>query len=39
MEETNIPGRFAVRLGMRVVKGLPINDAARIVLARADQPF
>jgi error-prone DNA polymerase len=39
MEETSIPGRLAVRLGMRVVKGLPINDAARIVLARAEQPF
>ena len=39
MEETRIPGRFAVRLGMRVVKGLPLNDAARIVLARADQAF
>lgn len=39
MEETSKPGRFAVRLGMRVVKGLPLNDAARIVLARADQPF
>ena len=29
----------AVRLGMRMVKGLAINDAARIVAARGDQPF
>jgi len=39
MEETGRPGRFAVRLGMRMVKGLPLNNAARIVLARVDQPF
>jgi error-prone DNA polymerase len=31
--------RFAVRLGLRVIKGLPVNDAARIVLARAESPF
>ncbi|UXS05599.1 error-prone DNA polymerase [Agrobacterium tumefaciens] len=36
-----IPGtdRFAVRLGMRVVKGLAENDAARIILTRADDRF
>jgi len=36
-----IPGttRHAVRLGMRMVKGLALRDAARIVVARADQPF
>lgn len=36
-----IPGtdRFAVRLGMRVVKGLAENDAARIILARAGERF
>jgi len=36
-----IPGsdRLAVRLGMRVVKGLSLNDAARIVVARGDQEF
>ena len=36
-----IPGteRHAVRLGMRLVKGLAMRDAARIVVARADQPF
>jgi error-prone DNA polymerase len=31
--------RFAVRLGMRVVKGLAQNDAAKIILARANQGF
>jgi error-prone DNA polymerase len=29
----------AVRLGMRMVKGLSTADAARIVAARADEPF
>ncbi|MXN48638.1 DNA polymerase III subunit alpha [Shinella kummerowiae] len=29
----------AVRLGMRMVKGLATADAARIVAARADEPF
>jgi error-prone DNA polymerase len=31
--------RFAVRLGMRMVTGLKEADAARIVMARADEPF
>lgn len=31
--------RHAVRLGMRLVRGLSAVDAARIVAARADQPF
>ncbi|QSR19685.1 error-prone DNA polymerase [Novosphingobium sp. KA1] len=31
--------RFAVRLGMRMVKGLAEADVARIVAARADQPY
>ncbi|MDX1009345.1 DNA polymerase III subunit alpha [Sinorhizobium medicae] len=39
MERVGNTDRFAVRLGMRVVKGLSQVDAARIVLARADQPF
>jgi error-prone DNA polymerase len=39
MERIGETDRFAVRLGMRVVKGLSQNDAARIVLARAVQPF
>ncbi len=32
-------GRFAVRLGLRMVKGLANAHAAAIVLARADRPF
>jgi error-prone DNA polymerase len=31
--------RFAVRLGMRMVKGLANRDAASIVTVRAEQPF
>jgi len=31
--------RHAVRLGMRMVRGLAAADAARIVASRADQPF
>ena len=30
---------FAVRLGFRMVRGLPNADAARIVAARSDRPF
>jgi error-prone DNA polymerase len=32
-------GRFAVRLGMRMVRGLANTDAAKIVAARADRAF
>lgn len=32
-------GRFAVRLGISLVKGLANDDAARIVAARASRPF
>lgn len=39
LETTGKEGRFAVRLGLRLVKGLANNDAAAIVTARADQPF
>ena len=39
MEPIEGSDRFAVRLGMRMVRGLALNDAAKIVLARADQPF
>jgi error-prone DNA polymerase len=35
-----VPGdRFAVRLGLRMVKGLPNADAARLVAARGERPF
>ncbi|WP_313606705.1 error-prone DNA polymerase [Rhizobium sp.] len=39
MEPTGREGRLAVRLGMRLVKGLSENDAARIVLARGEERF
>ena len=32
-------GRFAVRLGLRMVRGLANGDGARLISARADQPF
>jgi error-prone DNA polymerase len=35
-----VPGdRFAVRLGLRMVKGLPNADAARLVATRGERPF
>lgn len=39
MEQIGKTDRVAVRLWMRVVKGLSQNGAARIVLAPADHPF
>jgi error-prone DNA polymerase len=39
LEPTGDDSRFAVRLGLRMVKGLANADAAAIVAARADQPF
>ncbi len=39
LEPVDDTGRFAVRLGLRVVKGLANNDAAAIVAARADESF
>jgi error-prone DNA polymerase len=39
LEPTADDGRFAVRLGMRMVKGLANIHAATIVAARADRPF
>ncbi|WP_037155863.1 error-prone DNA polymerase [Rhizobium freirei] len=39
LEPTEDDGRFAVRLGLRMVKGLANTDAAKIVAARADDPF
>ncbi len=39
LEPTDEDGRFAVRLGMRLVKGLANDDAAAIIAARGDQPF
>ncbi|WP_119680583.1 error-prone DNA polymerase [Indioceanicola profundi] len=37
--EPAAPGRFAVRLGLRMIKGLANAEAARIVGARADRPY
>jgi error-prone DNA polymerase len=39
LEPTDDEGLFAVRLGMRMVKGLANVRAATIVAARADRPF
>ncbi|MDW9481852.1 DNA polymerase III subunit alpha [Sinorhizobium meliloti] len=39
LEEVAGRDRRAVRLGMRMVKGLATADAARIVAARANRPF
>ncbi|THK37049.1 DNA polymerase III subunit alpha [Ensifer sp. MPMI2T] len=39
LEATNDDSRFAVRLGLRMVKGLANAHGAAIVGARADQPF
>lgn len=39
LEEINRPGRYAVRLGFRLVKGLKSEDIARMILHRGDHPF
>ena len=39
LEPTENEDRFAVRLGLRMVKGLANPHAATLVAARADQPF
>src|SRR6202161_667681 len=39
LEPPEDEGRFAVRLGMRMVRGLANTDAAKIVAARADRAF
>ncbi|MES2035208.1 MAG: error-prone DNA polymerase [Pseudomonadota bacterium] len=39
LEPTGHPDRFAVRLGLRMVRGLANIEAAALVGARADQPF
>ncbi len=39
LEPTSGEDRFAVRLGLRMVRGLANADAAAIVTARADQPY
>ena len=39
LEPTANPGRFAVRMGMRMVRGLPNAHAAEIVAGRADSGY
>jgi hypothetical protein len=39
LEPCEDEGRFAVRLGMRMVRGLANTDAAKIVAARVDRAF
>ncbi|MDV6332311.1 error-prone DNA polymerase [Asticcacaulis sp. 201] len=39
LESTGAPGAFAVRLGLRLIKGLSNVDAAQLIMARADTPF
>jgi error-prone DNA polymerase len=39
LEPLGDTGRHAVRLGMRMVKGLSSPDVARIVVSRGDRPF
>jgi error-prone DNA polymerase len=39
LEPVGDEGRFAVRLGLRMVRGLSNADAAAIVSVRAEQPF
>ncbi|UNK40274.1 error-prone DNA polymerase (plasmid) [Shinella sp. H4-D48] len=39
LEPTDDPDRFAVRLGLRMIKGMSDRDASRLVQARADEPF
>src|SRR5580693_8489058 len=39
LEPTDKDDHFAVRLGLRMVRGLANKDAAIIVAARADEPF
>ena len=39
LEPTEDDGRFAVRLGLRMVRGLANAHAATIVTSRVDRPF
>ena len=39
LEPTETEDRFAVRLGLRMVRGFANADAAALVAARADEPF
>ncbi|MBZ9603547.1 error-prone DNA polymerase [Phyllobacterium chamaecytisi] len=39
LEPTDVEDRFAVRLGMRMVRGLANKEAAKIIGTRSDEPF
>jgi len=39
LEPIHDTGRFAVRLGLRMIKGLADTDAAALVLARGEEPY
>ena len=39
LEPTNRPGRFAVRLGYRLIKGLKSKEIAEMILRRGDLPY
>ncbi|PWS21179.1 DNA polymerase III subunit alpha, partial [Enterococcus faecium] len=39
LEPAGEDGRFAVRLGLRMVRGLVTGDAARLLAARTDGAF
>ncbi len=39
LEPTNRPGRFAVRLGYRLIKGIRSADVAELILCRGEAPY
>ncbi|MFT4077567.1 MAG: error-prone DNA polymerase [Asticcacaulis sp.] len=39
LEPTDRPGRFAVRLGFRLVSGIRSNDVAELILMRGETPY
>ncbi|WLS06307.1 error-prone DNA polymerase [Shinella oryzae] len=39
LEHTDDPDRFAVRLGLRMIKGMNNTEAGRLIQSRADEPF
>ena len=39
LEPTNRPGRFAVRLGYRLIKGIRSADVADLILCRGEAPY
>ena len=39
LEPTDVAGRFAVRLGLRMVKGLDNKEVAKFIATRMEEPF